>query len=86
MKVNIETETILTPKSLAIALANSTTTEFADFWFEFSKACDKSKLDGFAKGMSDDFGGARRNALIDLYMFMNFHRESYKRWKETCVE
>lgn len=73
MKVSVTTEQDLSIESLAIALAESTPEEFADFWFQFSRRVGTKELEAFAVAMAPAHGGARKVPLVKLCRLMEYH-------------
>lgn len=82
MKVKTETSHELTPKSLAKTLADCEPSEFAEFWLEFSGACEPNKLDAFAKAMAPDLGGIRKKPLKELCKLTEYHEIRIARERE----
>lgn len=66
---------VITPGNLALALKHATPTEFAEFWFEFSRITEKDEklIDDFAKAMAPLCGGHRKRALNKICDLMKYY-------------
>lgn len=66
---------VITPQNLALALKHASPTEFAEFWFEFSRITEKDEklIDDFAKAMAPSCGGYRKRALNKICDLMKYY-------------
>lgn len=72
MKVEMTSETVVSPKQLAAALANATPGEFSAVWLEFYQLLQKdrdngkSRISQFAEDMAPKHGSACQKPLREL--------------------
>lgn len=72
---------MFTPEQLAESLAKSKPEEFAAFWFEFNKICEREKidLDPYAQAMAADLGGSRKTPLKTIFKYMEYFEVKKRR-------
>lgn len=75
MEIKQISVSVITPENLALALKHASPTEFAEFWFEFSRITEKDEklIDDFAKAMSQSSGSYRKRALNKICDLMKYY-------------
>jgi hypothetical protein len=75
MEIKQISVSVITPQNLALALKHASPTEFAEFWFEFSRITEKDEklIDDFARAMTPSSGGHRKRALNKICELMKYY-------------